>query len=62
MLNRRSQTVRHRQSQSVATPDDLGFIRDNERTSIEDALREDLAATRRENEKVCADSIYRPVL
>ncbi|KIJ54330.1 hypothetical protein M422DRAFT_154103 [Sphaerobolus stellatus SS14] len=48
---RRAQTVRHRQSQSVAVTDDLGFLREGDQ-SIEDVLRQDLAATRRENERL----------
>ncbi|KAF8527408.1 hypothetical protein BU17DRAFT_39339 [Hysterangium stoloniferum] len=51
-MNRRAQTVRHRQSQSVAGTDDLGFVWDGEHNSIEDLLRQDLAAARRENEKL----------
>ena len=57
-MSRRAQTVRHRQSQSVALTDDLGFNRDDERSPIEDLLRQDLALTRRENEKVCS---FRPI-
>jgi hypothetical protein len=50
---RRAQPVRHRSTLSVAASDDLGVLREGE-NSVEDALRQDLAAARRENDKVCA--------
>lgn len=48
---RKAQTVRHRYSQSVAVADDLGAMGIGNQ-NIEDVLRQDLAATRRENERV----------
>ena len=49
---RRAQSVRNRTAHNVTLSDDLGVIREGEQ-SIEDVLRQELAAARRENDKVC---------
>jgi len=49
---RRTQSVRNRTAHTVTQSDDLGVLRENSELSIEDVLRNDLAAARRENDKL----------
>lgn len=48
---RRTQSVRNRTAHTASVSDDLGVLREGEQ-SIEDVLRQDLAAARRENDRV----------